>query len=459
MLDYSDVETLRMPPHSADAESALLAAMVESNRLINDFDFLSSDDFYRNGNRVIFARLQALAFVGKPVDPVTLINALDEAGELDEAGGTEYVVDLLTQSRGAYNAKAYAEIIKDKSKSRQLIQVGYKVAQLGYEDSSEINKIDEAQSLVLGLTDQGSSEAVSISEAMREAVNDIDRRFQSKGEIVGLPTGFSDIDRMTSGLQAGQMIVVAGRPSMGKTTFAMNIAENAMLNDKFVVAFNLEMTSTNLAMKTLSSLGKIPYSLLRTGQIGDHAANLGAAGAKINNREMFIDDNASLTSQQILSRARKIQNKAGKKIDLLVVDYLQLLNDKGEGHERITRISRAMKIAAKELGCPVIVLSQLNRSLEQRQDKRPIMSDLRESGAIEQDADVIIMLYRDEVYDENSREKGIAQAIIRKNREGENGIVYLKSNLHICRFDNLEQAYIPPAYEPKKSGKKEFEYA
>lgn len=443
---------LKMPPHSTEAESALLAAMVESNRLINDLDFLQAEDFFRAEHQIVFSRLQALAFVGKPVDAVTLVNALDEADELDRAGGVEYLVDLLTQSRGPHNARSYADIVKAKAKARKMIQVGYRIAQMGYEDADVDASIDEAQGLTLGLGDQAPNDTRSVSEIMRLVVKDIDRRFHAKGEIIGLKTGFTQLDKMTAGLQDGQVVIVAGRPSMGKTTFAMNIAENAIAQDKFVLAFNLEMTGETLVMKTLSSLGKIPYAQLRAGRIEDHADKLSAAGAKINNRQLYIDDNASLTSQQILSRARKISQKVGKRIDLVIIDYLQLLNDRGDGHERITKISRALKIAAKELNCPVIVLSQLNRSLENRSDKRPIMSDLRESGAIEQDADIIIMLYRDEVYNEKSKEKGIAQAIVRKNREGEPGSIYLKSNLGICRFDNLDYIYEPPE-ETAKGGK------
>ncbi len=453
----NSIASLRQPPHSVEAEQALLAAMVERNSLINDLDFLASDDFFRYEHQIIFTQLQALAFLGKPVDAVTLIEAIDGANNLEAAGGVDYIADMLTQSRGPHNAKAYAEIVADKSRSRRLIQAAYKIAEMGYEENDSIASIDQAQSLILGLTQAGSNEPQSITEIMKLAVDDIDRRFHSRGEMVGLSTGFSELDKLTSGFQDGQLIIIAGRPSMGKTTLAMNIAENAMLQDKFVVAFNLEMTSTTLVTKTLSSLGRIPYELLKKGRIEEHGANLSAAGGKIKGRPLYIDDSASTLSTQVMSRTRKIEGKMGRKVDLVVVDYLQLLNDKGDGTERITRISRALKIAAKELNCPVIALSQLNRKVEDRSDKRPQMADLRESGAIEQDADIIIMLYRDEVYNEQSSEKGIAHAIVRKNREGETGTVYLKSNLHLCRFDNLETVFTPSPMAPTKS--KGFSYA
>ena len=443
----NDLDHLRIPPHSADAENVLLAAMIENNRLITEFERLAPEDFYRRENQIVFTRLIAMSMMNRPVDPVTLASALEAAGELEDIGGADYLVDLISCSRGSHNAHAYAEIIRNKSIARQMIRIGYEIAEMGYCSEGE-PPIDEAQSLALGLTPEKDSAPEIIRSVLQQTIADITKRHDANGEIIGQATGFVDIDKMTAGMQAGQMIVLAGRPGSGKTTFAMNIVENLALHDKFCLVFNLEMTKTNLAMKSLSSLGKIPYKLLRAGQINDHTNHLTAAASKIMSKQIYIDDCASLTSQQILSRARKVSQKAGKKLDLIVVDYLQLLNDKGEGHERITRISRALKIAAKELGCPILALSQLNRSLENRSDKRPIMSDLRESGAIEQDADIIIMLYRDEAYNENTKDKGIAEAIIRKNREGETGTVYLAADLAHCRFANLDYRYTP---EPEKT--------
>jgi replicative DNA helicase len=431
---------------------ALLAAMIESNRLINEIDYLKAEEFYRLENQVIYVRLQALAMVGKPVDAVTLVDALTSAGELERAGGIEYIADLMASSRGPANASHYAEIIRDKAMNRKLIAAGQGITQLGFDDGEIQGKVDTAQGLVMGLEAESESEPEHINSIMRDTVAEIDRLHRQGSSFVGVQTGFIDLDKIISGFTPGQLIVVAGRPGSGKTTFAMNIVEHVTEGGHFVLVFNLEMTKRMLAMKSLSSVGKIPYELLKKGQIDDHYTQLTAAVAKSKDRPLYVDDNARLTSSQIVSRARKIAQKHGRKLDLIVLDYLQLLNDKGEGHERITKISRAMKIAAKDLGCPVIALSQLSRALEQRQNKRPILADLRESGAIEQDADMVLMVYRDEIHDENSQQKGIAEIIVRKQREGELGTAYLASRLDVCRFDNLAYQYVPQQSPISKRG-------
>lgn len=448
-----NIDGLKVPPHNAEAESALLAAMIESNRLINDLDYLSADEFYRLENQIIYTRLQALAFVGKPVDAVTLVNALEGAGELERAGGTDYIVELMTQSRGPANAAHYAKIVKDKALNRRLIKIGYEIAEAGFNDGEVQEKIDLAQGLVMGIETTSESEPEHINSILRDVIAEIDRRHRAGTQIVGVPTGFTDLDNLISGLSAGQLIIVAGRPGSGKTTFAMNIVEHAALSGKFGVVFNLEMSKRMIGMKSLSSLGKIPYELLKKGSIDDHCQQLTTATARFKDQALYIDDNARLTSNQLVSRARKVSQKCGKKIDLVVLDYLQLLNDKGDGHERITKISRAIKIAAKELDCPIIALSQLSRSLESRTNKRPILADLRESGSLEQDADVVIMVYRDELHNENSDQKGITEIIVRKQREGETGTVYLSSRLDVCRFETLAHQYQPPAqHMPQRRG-------
>lgn len=443
------MDDLKIPPHSDDAESALLAAMIESNRLINDIDHIYADEFYRQENKIIFNRLQALAFVGKPVDAVTLMTALEGAGELDKAGGMDYIVDLMTQSRGPSNARHYADIIKDKAMKRKLIQIGHEIAGMGYEDGEVQPMIDTAQGLVMGIETSSESEPEHINSILKEAIAEITKRCELGDELVGIPSGFTKIDELLSGFLPGQLIIVAGRPGSGKTTFSMNIVEHLTMLGKFCLVFNLEMTKKTLAMKSISSMGKIPYKLLKKGKIHDHISELNAANFKMKDKTLYVDDNARLTSAQIVSRARKIAQKTGKKIDLIVLDYLQLLNDKGDGHERITKISRAVKIAAKELDCPIIALSQLNRSLESRGDKRPVLADLRESGSLEQDADIVMMVYRDEEYDKNTKDKGVAEIIIRKNREGETGTAYIASRLDISRFDNLAYEYQPQQLQPQ----------
>jgi replicative DNA helicase len=437
------LQQLKAPPHNDEAETLVLSAMINDNRLINDLDWLTAEDFYRLESKTIFNRLGMMAMVGQPVDPVTLVDSLEAAGELVGNLDADYIVDLLMSGRGGTNIQHYAQIVRQHSISRKLVSTGFKISEIGYEAGDTQDKIDSAQTLIMDFATKGENEPRVIDDILREAVEDIDRRCKAGGEVVGLKSGFHDLDRLTAGFQPGQLIIVAGRPAMGKTTFAMNIVENVIQQGKTVLVFNLEMTAVNLVMKSLASMGGMPYNLLRSGKIDEHGHNLSAGAAKLMKKALHIDDNGSLTSQQVLSRARKVQQKIGRPLDLVVVDYLQLLNDRGEGHERITKISRALKMTARQLGCPVIALSQLNRSLEQRPNKRPVMADLRESGAIEQDADTIVMLYRDEEYNPDTEHKGIAEAIVRKNREGENATVYLASQLHMCRFQNLDQSAIP----------------
>lgn len=437
------LQQLKAPPHNDETELLILSAMINDNRLINELDWLTAEDFYRLENQIIFNRLGMMALTGQPVDPVTLADALMAAGELNGNLTDEYLIDIITSGRGGANVQHYAQIVRDHAISRKLVQTGFKISEIGYDMGDAQDKIDQAQSIVMGFSSKGESDPRLIDDILREAIEDIDRRCKDGGEVVGLKSGFHELDRLTAGFQPGQLIIVAGRPAMGKTTFAMNIVENVIQQGKTVLVFNLEMTAVNLVMKSLASMGSMPYNLIRSGKIDDHGHNLTAGAAKLMKKALHIDDNGSLTSQQVLSRARKVQQKIGKPLDLVVVDYMQLLNDKGEGHERITRISRALKMTARQLGCPVIALSQLNRSLEQRPNKRPIMADLRESGAIEQDADTIVMLYRDEEYNRDSEHKGIAEAIVRKNREGENATVYLASQLNMCRFQNMDQTMVP----------------
>jgi replicative DNA helicase len=438
-----NIDELRLPPHNTEAEQAVLSAILTDNRLINDLDWLREDDFYQLENKSIYRRMSAMSMQGIPIDPLTLINALEGSQELTGVLDHEYIVNLAVGSRGGSNIKHYAGLIRDKSMARKLVQIGNAITEAAYSAKPVPEKIDLAQSLVMGLVSGGSREPRSIDVILRDVVTDLDRRANIKGGIVGQRTGFIDVDKLTGGFQPGQLVVVAGRPGSGKTTFAMNICENVIQDGKNVIVFNLEMIDVNLAMKTMSSLGRVPYEKMRSGDIGDYGANVNAAAIKLKGKNFYIDDNGTLSSNQVVARARKIAQKLGGKIDLVVVDYLQLLSDKGEGVQRITDISRALKLAARELDCPVVALSQLNRGLENRQNKRPILADLRESGAIEQDADTVIMIYRDELHDDNSQQKGIAEAIIRKNREGEPGTAYLAANLQFCRFDNLDTQFIP----------------
>lgn len=453
----SELSYLKMPPHSVEAEQAVIAAVVLNNRLIHELDMVRESDFHRPSHIVIWRRIQALAVQSIPIDPVVLVGALEGAGELEIAGGYEYIVDLVSNGRGDANVQHYAAMIRDRAISRKLIQIGYEIAQIGYDNGEAQEKIDKVQSLTMQMEAKNSAEPKHINDILRRTIENLDRRFHHKGEIIGLETGFTDLDKATCGLSPGDFVIVAGRPSMGKTTFAMNIADHCAVNGKFVIAFNLEMSDESLMLRSFSSLGGVHHEKLRSGKLEDHEFTaVTAAASKVKDKSIYVDDDGSVTSAQVLSRVRKIANKAGRSPDLIVIDYIQLLADEGDGTQRITQISRRLKLVATAMKCPLIALSQLNRGVEGRplDSRRPLMSDLRESGAIEQDADIIIMMYRDEVYNENTTQKGVAEAIIRKQRNGPLKTIYLASQLEYSRFKTLLN-YTPqqPTYEPKRRGR------
>lgn len=445
---------LKIPPCSVEAEQSLIAAVVSNNKVLFDVDRLTDEDFFRHEHILIWREIQAMAAQNLPVDAVTLISSLDKKGELDSVGGADYIVDIITNGRGSSNAQHYANIIRDRSVSRKLIRAAYEIADIGYGSGEAQTKIDKAQSLTASVELLESSEPKHINDILQRAIAKIDMRFKHKGEIIGLSTGFADLDRAICGLEKGDMMILAGRPSMGKTTLAMNIAENVMLDGKFVIVFSLEMPENQLADRMLSSIGGIPHERIRTGKLLDEEwPHLTSAASRMKDKNIYIDDDSVLTSNQVLSRVRKIASKKGQAPDLIVLDYMQLLSDEGDGTARITKISRNLKLVARAMNCPFIVLSQLNRGPENRPNKRPVMSDLRESGAIEQDADIIIMAYRDEVYNENSPQKGVAEAIIRKQRNGPLKTIFMQSQLHMSRFRTLAN-YIPPSDPVPQKGRR-----
>lgn len=452
-----NVTGLKVPPHSVEAEQSLIAAVATSNKVLFEVDWLCDEDFFRHEHIVIWRQIQAMSLRSLPIDAVTLISALDKADQLDAAGGVDYLSDILSNGRGAANALHYAQIIRDRAISRRLIRTGYEIAELGFGAEDAQGKIDKAQTLTAGVQIRDTNEPLHINQIMTNTIEGIDRRFNQKGEIVGLETGFADLDKATCGLSDGDMVVIAGRPSMGKTTLAMNIAENVALKDHVVVVFSLEMPAEQLSLRNLSSLGSVPHERLRSGKLLEEDwPGLTAAASKIKDRSLYILDDTTITSAQMLSQCRKLSNRIGKKIDLVVVDYIQLFADKAGkdgGTQRITDISRNMKTTARALSCPVIALSQLNRSVENRplNSRRPLMSDLRESGAIEQDADIIIMAYRDEVYNENTNQRGVAEAIIRKQRNGPLKTVYLHSQLEYSRFRTITAGYSPKSFDNSPS--------
>jgi replicative DNA helicase len=442
---------LRAPPHSMEGEASVLGGlMIDTEAWERVADRVTEDDFYRRDHRLIFRALQALADADQPRDVVTLAEWLDNNAMLDDVGGFSYLGRLVADTPTAANITAYADIVREHSIKRQLIDVGTKIAQSAYqpEGRSSHQLLELAEQEVFKIAEMGSRQRkgfAPIKGLLTQAVERIQMLYEQDEPITGLPTGFDDFDHMTSGLQPGDLVIVAGRPSMGKTTFAMNIAENAAIRTKKPVAvFSMEMPGESLALRMMSSLGRIDQHRVRTGKLEDDDwPRLTSAVVMLSEAPIFIDDTPALSPTELRARARRLKREHG--LGLIVIDYLQLMQVPGNSENRateISEISRGLKALAKELGVPVIALSQLNRSLEQRPNKRPVMSDLRESGAIEQDADLIAFIYRDEVYNPDSPEKGVAEIIIGKQRNGPIGTVRLTFIGKYTQFAN----YTPESY-------------
>lgn len=444
--DY-ETDSLRIPPHSIQAEQSVLGGLMLSNASWDNVaDRVVREDFYRREHQLIFDAIRVLSDQQKPFDVVTLSEELERNGVLDEAGGMSYVGTLASDTPSAANIRAYADIVREHSVKRQLIRVGTDIADSGFETEgrSVSELLDSAESSVFEIAEQqakGKSGFQDIKNLLTTAMDRIETLYHSDEPITGLSTGFSDLDNMTSGLQKSDLIIVAGRPSMGKTTFAMNLAENVAITGKMPVAvFSLEMPGDQLVMRMLSSLGRIDQHRLRTGKLEDDEwPRLTSAVSILSEAKLHIDDSASLTPTEIRARSRRLMREHGQ-LGLIVIDYLQLMQAPGAGNNRteeISVISRSLKALAKELNVPVIALSQLNRNLEQRPNKRPVNSDLRESGSIEQDADIIAFVYRDEVYNEESPDKGIAEIIIGKQRNGPIGTCRLTFMGQFTKFENF----------------------
>jgi replicative DNA helicase len=444
-----DTEALRVPPHSIQGEQSVLGGLMLDNATWDQIaDMLVKDDFYRKEHRLIFGAIASLAEQTQPFDVVTLAETLERNGDLDDAGGLPYLVTLAEETPSAANIKSYAGIVREYSVMRQLISVGTQISDSAFHpqgrDSAEL--LDHAESKVFAIAEQrskGGGGFSSIKSLLTKAVDRIETLFQQDEPLTGLSTGFNDFDEMTSGLQPADLIIVAGRPSMGKTSFAMNIAEHvAIKSGKGVAVFSMEMPGDALAMRMMSSLGRIDQLRVRTGKLEDDEwPRLSSAVSILAETQLFIDDTPAMSPTEVRARARRLKRE-NKDLGLIVLDYLQLMQAPGVGDNRtaeISAISRSLKALAKELNVPVMALSQLNRSLEQRTNKRPIMSDLRESGAIEQDADLIVFIYRDEVYNEDSTDKGTAEIIIGKQRNGPIGTFRLTFLGQYTKFENYIQ--------------------
>ena len=443
--DYS-VESLKIPPHSIQAEQSVLGGLMLDNETWDTVaDRVGENDFYRKDHRLIFRTISELAEKQDPFDVVTLSESLDQLGELEETGGLAYLGTLAKNTPSAANISAYADIVRDRSVLRQLIHVGTGISDTAFNTDGKATSelLESAERQVFEIAEQrqrGQGGFSSIKNLLADAVDKIELLYEQEGSITGESTGFADFDDMTSGLQPSDLIIVAGRPSMGKTTFAMNIAENvAIKTDKPVAVFSMEMPGDSLAMRMMSSLGRIDQHKVRTGKLDDDEwPRLTSAINLLAETKLFIDDTAALTPTEVRARARRLTRDHGQ-LGLIVLDYLQLMQSPSSGENRVQQISdisRGLKALAKELNVPVVALSQLNRNLEQRPNKRPVMSDLRESGSIEQDADVIVFIYRDEVYNEDSPDKGIAEIIIGKQRNGPIGTSRLTFLGQFTRFEN-----------------------
>ncbi len=442
------LDSIRVPPHSIEAEQSVLGGLLLDNAAWDRIaDFIREDDFYRYDHRIIFACMVKLINGSKPADVITVFEALTGLGKAEDAGGLTYLNALAQNTPSAANIRRYAEIVRDRGVLRKLITVADEIAGNAFNPQGKEVKqmLDDAESKIFAIAEEGSRGAqgfTAIQPLLTQVVERIDELYNRDhtSDITGVPTGFNDLDKMTSGLQPGDLIIVAGRPSMGKTAFSINIGENVAIDSGLPVAvFSMEMGGAQLAMRMLGSVGRLDQHRLRTGRLIDEDwPRLTHAIQKMNDAQLYIDETPALSSIELRARSRRLSRQCGK-LGLIIIDYLQLMSGNSAGENRateISEISRNLKGLAKELQCPVIALSQLNRSLEQRPNKRPVMSDLRESGAIEQDADVILFIYRDQVYNPDSPDKGTAEIIIGKQRNGPIGSVRLTFLGEYTKFDN-----------------------
>ena len=444
-----DVAQLRVPPHSIEAESSVLGGLLLNNMAWDEVgDLLMEGDFYRNEHQQIYAAISTLVGASKPADVITVYERLQSVGRAEETGGLAYLNSLAQYVPSASNIRRYAEIVRERAILRKLVTASDEIATNAFNPKGRpvSGILDEAEQKIFAIGEEGSrmkqgfQPMKSLVVALIDRVNEM---ADNPVDVTGVPTGFIDLDRMTSGLQAGDLVVLAARPSMGKTSLAVNIAEHVALNEGLPVAvFSMEMGAAQLAVRIVGSIGRIHQGHLRTGKLTDEEwPRLTEAVERLRDISLHIDETPGLTPSELRANARRLARQCGK-LGLIVVDYLQLMSGSGgsQGENRATElgeISRGLKMLAKELQCPVIALSQLNRSVETRTDKRPMMSDLRESGAIEQDADIIMFIYRDDYYNKDSKEPNVAEVIIGKQRNGPTGTVKLFFQKNQTRFENL----------------------
>ncbi|HAS4428714.1 TPA: replicative DNA helicase [Vibrio cholerae] len=451
----AQVDAIKVPPHSLEAEQSVIGGLLLDNeRWDTVSEHVMTQDFYSRPHRLIFDGVKSILEAGKPLDLITLSEYLEQREQLEDVGGFAYLADLAKNTPSAANINAYAEIVAERALVRNLIGVANEIADAGYDPQGRNAEdlLDLAESKVFAIAEVRTSEnegPKNVDSILERTLERIELLYKTPQDgVTGVNTGFTDLNKKTAGLQGSDLIIVAARPSMGKTTFAMNLCENAaMEQDKPVLIFSLEMPAEQIMMRMLASLSRVDQTKIRTGQLDDEdwARISSTMGILMEKKNMYIDDSSGLTPTEVRSRARRIAREHGG-LSLIMVDYLQLMRVPALTDNRtleIAEISRSLKALAKELNVPVVALSQLNRSLEQRADKRPVNSDLRESGSIEQDADLIMFIYRDEVYHPDSPLKGTAEIIIGKQRNGPIGSVRLTFQGHYSRFDN----YAGPAFD------------
>jgi len=447
----------RVLPHNVEAEASILGGIILRNEVLSNLDTIEVEDFYDNRHKVVFQAIRNLEAGARPIDVVTLENEIEKAGKLDAIGGVAFLGELTLRVPTADNVVAYAEIVTDKHQARKLMLAAGEISERGYEDNLEVRDyLDDAEAKIFEVTQRRDKTGPEpLKGLVKKVFSSLDERFKSPDGITGVPTGFADLDARTAGLQPTELVILAARPAMGKTSFAMSLAQNAATKQTDgsggwpCLVFSLEMSSTQLAERMLCSEARVDSSALRRGQLQrQDMTNLTYAAASLSKAPILIDDTPALSLRELRARARRFRSNkelfGDKKFGLILIDYLQLMRGspqaaKASREQEISEISRGLKALAKELHCPVLALSQLNRSLEQRTDKRPQLSDLRESGAIEQDADVILFIYRDVVYNKDAENPHVAEVIIGKNRHGATGTVETHFEGRFTRFENLAQ--------------------
>ena len=434
----------RQPPHNVDAEVSVLGAMVISKEaVVAAQEILRPEDFYRPAHRIVYEAIQKLQSEGKPVDLVTLVDELNKEGQLKEVGGISFVTMLAQSVPTAANVTYHAKIVREKSELRHLIDAATEIASAAYEEADDVDNImDDAEKKILAVAgDRSGSGFESIKDIAMETMKHLDQVANAQGALTGLATGFTDLDKMTAGMQPSDFIIVAARPSMGKTAFTLNIASYIGLHGGTVAFFSLEMSKSQLMQRLMAAEGLIDSQRLRTGELSvEEWTNLVSVADKLSHTNIYIDDTPGITVRELRSKARRLKAEHG--LDIIIIDYLQLMQGRASKNndsrqQEVSEISRSLKALARELDVPVIALSQLSRSVESRQVKRPMLSDLRESGSLEQDADIVMFLYREDYYDKDTENQGVTELIIAKHRNGAIGTVNLMFQKQYTRFQNL----------------------